>query len=107
MRDWLVITNSFIHDTATGLWVAGLYLMARLESVYGQGTLFYEFNRLVWLALVVVMLTGAFRAITFRQYGWTGDVAKERKRLLLIKHGILGALIITGIGFHLYLLNWL
>ncbi|AVX20866.1 hypothetical protein SAMN02745885_02037 [Carboxydocella sporoproducens DSM 16521] len=105
MKDWLIVTNSFIHDTATGLWLAGLFLLGKIKASYGQDALFWELNTWVWLALVLILVTGALRGISFRYYGWTGDVARERKRLLLIKHGILGVVWTAGLIYHWQLLH--
>lgn len=105
MKDWLIITNSFIHDTATGLWLAGLWTMGEIKENYGQDELFWQLNRLVWLALLVIVVTGALRGLSFRYYGWTGDVARERKNLLLIKHILLGAVWAIGLVYHWRLIS--
>lgn len=44
----------------------------------------------------VILLTGVLRAVTFKAFGWTGDVARDRIRLLKIKHALLGAVFLAG-----------
>jgi hypothetical protein len=35
-------------------------------------------------------------SITFKVFGWTGDVARDRIRLLKVKHAILGVVFLAG-----------
>ncbi len=49
------------------------------------------------VSLAIMILTGAARVFTLKYYGWTGDIARERKRLLVVKHIILGIIIIAGL----------
>jgi len=106
MRDTLIVLNSFIHDVATGAWVSTLFMMnaikSEFESILPVGIINRLQGRLFTLAvicLVVIVITGIIRGFTFRYYGWTGDVAKNRKRLLMIKHMVLGLVFSLGLYY--------
>ena len=62
-----------------------------------------------WVSLAVIMLTGVVRMVTWKVFGWTGDVARDRIRLLKVKHAILGV-VFAGrhrvAGGHRLLLTW-
>lgn len=108
MRDALIVINSFFHDMATGVWLAVLFIMhvvsvrATMIDDFPQGLAFIDsIMDQLWLAtvisFVVIIITGFIRALTFRYYGWTGDVARNRKKLLLFKHIILGIIVVSGL----------
>ncbi len=113
MRDQLIILNSFVHDVATGTWISSLLVTALLKvearawtappvarfAQLLQGRLLW----LTWIALAIIVLTGAVRALTFRAYGWTGDVARDRVRLLKIKHAVLGLVVAGGTAWQVAL----
>ena len=105
-RDRLTILNSFVHDVATGTWISTLLLLTLLHlETRGAAWapvapllpgLKAEFMALTWASLVVIAITGVIRALTFRAFGWTGDIAKDRVRLLKIKHALLGTTFLAG-----------
>lgn len=105
-RDRLTILNSFIHDVATGTWISTLLLITLLHfETRGPAWapvaalvphLKAQFMALTWASLVIIAVTGVVRAITFKRFGWTGDVAKDRVRLLKIKHAFLGTTFLGG-----------
>ncbi len=108
MRDTLTVINSFIHDMATGVWVAVLFMMYivsgrahELADIPRGAAFIGGIMDSLWIlavaSMVVVLLTGIIRAVTFKRYGWTGDVARSRKRLLMIKHIILGVMVALGL----------
>jgi len=108
MRDIFTVINSFIHDMATGVWIAVLLMMyiifGHAESVMVSPEVDSFIGILMerlWLAavasMIVVVITGFIRGFTFKRYGWTGDVGRDRKRLLFIKHAILGSVFAVGL----------
>jgi cytochrome b subunit of formate dehydrogenase len=108
MRDTLITINSFIHDMATGVWLAVLLVMYIISGRSGEITSIPQGQAFVsglmanlWTAslvsLAVIAVTGIIRGLTFKYYGWTGDVAKGRKHLLMIKHIILGVVFALGL----------
>jgi hypothetical protein len=112
VRDRLTILNAFLHDVATGTWIATLVLLTILhretatpawrsllaspEAAALVPGLERKFLALTWVSLAVILLTGVVRVVTFRVFGWTGDVAQERISLLKVKHAILGAFFLAG-----------
>ena len=106
MRDKLTILNAFVHDVATGTWIASLVLISILHAEAAKPAwapaaalvppLAARFMFLTWLSLGVIVLTGLVRMATFKVFGWTGDVARDRIRLLKVKHALLGAVFLAG-----------
>jgi hypothetical protein len=106
MREKLTILNAFVHDVATGTWIASLILISILHSETHSAAwllaaplvppLAAKFMLLTWISLAVIMLTGLVRMVTFKVFGWTGDVARDRIRLLKIKHALLGVVFLAG-----------
>jgi hypothetical protein len=106
MRDQLTVLNAFAHDVATGTWISCLALVSLLHHEMARPEwsgcagfaqlLLSRFMVLTWASLGTIILTGVVRAITYRAYGWTGDVARDRARLLKIKHALLGTAFLAG-----------
>src|SRR5512141_2737141 len=102
MRDQLTILNSFVHDVATGTWISSVALFALLRAeLAGAGLPFaarleHRFMWFTWGALAVILATGVVRMMTWKVFGWTGDVARDRVRLLKIKHALLGIVFLGG-----------
>lgn len=108
MRDFLIVINSFIHDMATGIWIAILMMMyvisdkSKMITDLPRGTVFIRsIMETLWVwavtSILIVLITGVMRVLTFKRYGWTGDMARDRKRLLLIKHILLGGAFLFGV----------
>jgi hypothetical protein len=106
MRDKLTIINAFVHDVATGTWIASLVLISMLHAETSRPAwaaaaalvpaLAARFMVLTWVSLGVILATGLVRMATFKVFGWTGDVARDRIRLLKIKHALLGIAFVAG-----------
>lgn len=113
MKDKVIIFNSFMHDVATGTWIGSLVAMTILHRevtahawpgmAVHVGELKGRFLALTWVSLGVVMLTGVVRAFTFKAFGWTGDVARDRIRLLKVKHAALGIAFAAGTVWQVWL----
>jgi hypothetical protein len=105
-RDRLTILNAFVHDVATGTWLSSLILLSILHfETRGTAWLLArplvpplerKFMVLTWASLGVILVTGMVRMWTFRAFGWTGDVARERIQLLKVKHAVLGVAFLAG-----------
>jgi uncharacterized membrane protein len=109
MKPWLILINDFSHDLFTGLWFGSFVTMfilhgravdATLDA--GQLTLIGElegtFFWLTFTSLGFIALTGILRSRYYRQ--WDGTAMKEvKKRLLIIKHAVLGSALLIGSGF--------
>jgi uncharacterized membrane protein len=106
VQEKLTILNAFVHDVATGTWIGSLVLLSILhaqvsapEWAAAQGLvrpLAGKFMWVTWVSLVVIVLTGVVRMVTWKVFGWTGDVARDRIRLLKVKHAILGVVFLAG-----------
>jgi uncharacterized membrane protein len=109
MRDQLTILNSFVHDVATGTWISSLALLTLLHAEPRRPAwavaaslvpaLERKFLALTWASLAVILLTGVFRMVTWKAFGWTGDMARDRVRLLKIKHALLGVVFLAGTAY--------
>jgi hypothetical protein len=105
-RDRLTILNAFVHDVATGTWISSLVLLTVLHAEARRPAwrvaaalvppLEAKFLVLTWASLGVILATGVVRMLTWKVFGWTGDVSRERVRLLKVKHAVLGAAFAAG-----------
>ena len=106
MREKLTIFNAFAHDVATGTWIGTLVLLTILHQETQRPAWFLaaplipglerRFLALTWTSLAVIMLTGVVRMVTWKVFGWTGDVERDRIRLLKVKHALLGIVFAAG-----------
>jgi len=101
----LRIINNFLHDMATGTWIACILVIAVVHSkaagVSAQSAqvLHAAAWSVFWLliiALVIVMATGGLRTLYWRKHEVAENDAKDTFRLLIIKHVILT--VIFGAG---------
>lgn len=115
MKERLTIVNAFVHDVATGTWIAilaVLTLFARETSAPAWAPVSHlvppleqKLLALSWASLGVIAVTGVVRALTFKLFGWTGDVAADRIRLLKAKHALLGIVFAAGMVYQIALVN--
>ncbi len=106
LLDRLTILNAFAHDVATGTWISSLILITVLAREIakpewsGAGALGAALARkcmvLTWTSLGVILATGIVRMLTWKVFGWTGDVSRDRVRLLKVKHALLGIVFVAG-----------
>ena len=109
MRPWLILLNNFCHDLFTGLWFGSFVTMAVLHRRAadplldaGQRALMDELvGVFFWATLAslgAIIATGIFRFFYYRD--WDGQHnAQTKKRLLKIKHAVLGSSLLIGTGF--------
>jgi putative copper export protein len=113
VREKLTILNAFVHDVATGTWIGTLVLLSILHHETAKpawilaGPLVPGLERrflvLTWVSLAVIVLTGVFRMLTWKVFGWTGDVERDRIRLLKVKHALLGIVFAAGTAWQVAL----
>jgi putative copper export protein len=106
MRDRLTILNAFVHDVATGTWIGTLVLLTLLHQEARRPAwvlasplvpgLERRFLAVTWVSLGVIVATGVMRLVTWKVFGWTGDVERSRIRLLKVKHALLGVVFVAG-----------
>ena len=109
MKPWLILLNDFAHDLFTGLWFGSFVTMFVLHRRAadpaldaGQIALMDElisvFFWSTFISLGLIIMTGVFRFFYYRQ--WDGVAMKDvKKRLLIIKHAVLGSSLLIGTGF--------
>lgn len=106
MREKLTILNAFMHDVATGTWIGTLVLLTIVHRETSKPAwllasplvpaLERKFLVLTWVSLGVIVATGLVRMLTWKLFGWTGDVERDRIRLLKVKHAFLGIAFLAG-----------
>lgn len=100
-----VVLNGFIHDLATGCWLASLASVAFLHRFQGEfpeialplGRIerFFFWSGLV--LVVVILATGGIRAFTYVDNFYGPGTEKLRRKMLIIKHLVLFAIFGAGI----------
>ncbi len=113
MKDKLTILNAFVHDVATGTWLSTLILLTLLHreaeapawssAAALVAPLERKFLVLTWSSLGIILATGIVRMWTFKVFGWTGDIAAGRVRLLKVKHAVLGVAFAAGTAWQAFL----
>ena len=116
MREQLTIFNAFLHDVATGTWIGTLVLLTilhretRLPEWAAAAPLVpgleRKFLMLCWISLAVIVLTGVVRMVTWKVFGWTGDMERDRIKLLKAKHALLGIVFTAGTVYQVSLVLW-
>lgn len=116
MREKLTILNAFVHDVATGTWIGTLVLLTilhretRLPGWEPAAALVPGLERkfliLTWVSLAVIMATGVMRVVTWKVFGWTGDMERDRIKLLKVKHALLGIVFAAGTAYQVSLVLW-
>lgn len=106
LRPWLIIINDFCHDLFTGLWFGSFVTLAVLRHKAAQPGLSADVLALMreltslftWLTVAMlgcIIATGVFRFFYYRD--WDGVHNKQvKKRLLIIKHAVLGSSFLLG-----------
>jgi hypothetical protein len=113
MREKLTILNAFVHDVATGTWIGTLVLLTILHRETRSAawvlaspllpSLERKFLLLTWVSLGVIVATGVVRMVTWKVFGWTGDVERDRIKLLKVKHALLGIAFAAGTAWQVAL----
>ena len=113
MREKLTILNAFVHDVATGTWIGTLVLLTVLHAEARTaawqvaaglvGPLERKFLILTWISLAVIIATGVVRMLTWKVFGWTGDMEKSRIQLLKVKHALLGVVFAAGTAYQVWI----
>lgn len=106
----LILLNNYLHDLAAAVLISSailMFLLAREVTSHKNSELSSLFVKLykkfTWVAigsLVLIVLGGIVRTITYRQFEWASAVGREQIAALIIKHIILFALV--GVGIYLW-----
>lgn len=106
LRPWLILLNDFCHDLFTGLWFGSFITMAVMRHKAGQPGLDAGQQALMselvglfsWLTIAMlgcIIATGVFRFFYYRDWDGVHNRA-VKKRLLIIKHAVLGTSFLIG-----------
>ena len=105
MKKYLYLINDFAHDLFTGLWICSLltlYLIQSKAENYAMpgvsdfiGELLFVFFWLQTWSMALIIITGFGRYFHVKSMP-TKDDQPIRKKLLIIKHIILGVLFVGG-----------
>ncbi len=111
MRELLEF-NRYTHDFTAAMWVCGSILvwlmwreMARSrptdETLHVVRGLCGKVTAISVPALVISLMAGGVRAITFRQYEFVGEITTTLIVALAIKHVLFVVFVIWGISVHM------
>ena len=106
LRPWLILLNDFCHDLFTGLWFGSFITMVVMRNKAGQPgldagqlalmrELVSLFSSLTVGMLLCIICTGLFRFFYYRDWDGVHNRA-VKKRLLIIKHAVLGTSFLIG-----------
>jgi len=103
MNKWFKVINAYIHDFASALWLATVlvvFLASRYIPPSGAEDFFFQFKKEFLFigigSLVVILVTGIIRTLTYKSGAYGEESEDTRKKILIIKH-MLG-LIVYGTG---------
>lgn len=109
MFDILITVNTFVHDFASAMFLAGVIILAILakevekqrskETLELYRSVSRKFSPLILISLVLIIICGVVRLLTY-DYQVPGDFAQTRVNILVIKHILLS--IIVGYGIYLH-----
>lgn len=104
----IIIINNFIHDFAAGVWLAGTILILLLSKEAEKGkksseftvffkNVFIKFSWVIIISIVIVILGGVIRLLTYKYYAATNPFAGQKVALLVAKHILLVSLVAVSI----------
>ncbi len=104
IRKVAVVLNGFIHDFATGYWLAAMITIVLIDrfrestpaaaAVLGRIEQFFFWNTIA--AAVIIFATGGMRAFTYVDNFYGPEAERTRRRMLVAKHVILIAVFGAG-----------
>lgn len=104
MKTWLIIINNFMHDLFTGFWISTIlviYLLEKKVPLVHRVTaeafkdMMKVFFMLGIFSLIIVIITGIFRFLTFKSMN-NRDFINTKKNVLIVKHILLGLIFLVG-----------
>jgi uncharacterized membrane protein len=111
MPSILILLNNYLHDLAAAVLISSailMFLLAREVTSHKNpelSSLFVTlYRKFTWVAigsLVMIVLGGIVRTITYRQFEWASAVGRGQVTALVIKHIILFTLV--GVGIYLWI----
>lgn len=110
MLSILVLLNNYLHDLAAAVLIASMILLFVLvREVERQGEeakalfvkVYRKFSLVSLASLIIIILGGIVRTITYRQYEWAWAAGRGQVTVLIAKHIILFTLV--GVGIYLWI----
>lgn len=108
LKKMIAIFNAFVHDTASGLWMATVFAIYWIHiKMVPPGMDAYVFDLkkglfyLCILSLVIIAVTGMGRTMTYTPGAHGHSSERLRKQMLIAKH-IVGILVYGGGTFWIY-----
>jgi len=97
----LVVLNNFVHDTATGLWIACFLLGFEINRRWSSNfDLIPEIEKFLFttslIALLIIGLTGIVRRKTYTSYLYGVEIEAKRKVAIVVKHIFFGFFTLVG-----------
>ncbi len=110
MRELLEL-NRYVHDFTSAMWFCGSILMflmvreaRRLDaSVEAGRAVLRVAGRIGYLtvpSLLITLVSGGVRAVTFTTYEYVGEVTSALVAILVVKHVLFAAIVTWGIWVH-------
>ena len=112
MLDILIITNGFMHDFASAMFLACIIVVMMLakeaersnhpEVLKFYRVVFKKFSIVIIVSLVLIIIFGIIRLLTYDDYlSITQDSGSLRVNIIAVKHIILFA--VFGYGYYLHM----
>ena len=108
MIDILITVNTFVHDFASAMFIAGVIILVILakevekrqskETLELYRSVFGKFSPLILISLVLIIICGVVRLVYY-DYQVPADFARTRVDILVIKHILLSVIV----GYDIYL----
>ncbi len=110
MREILEL-NRYAHDFTSAMWVCGCILIWRLctetkregalaETKAVLSRLIGNLKALTLPSLVITLVSGGIRALTFSKYEYEGEITTSVIAVLIVKHVFFAAVVAWGTGIH-------
>jgi hypothetical protein len=116
MKKWLYVINNFSHDFFTGLWFGSVALMFMVHHKFGQllqnnqdtGGILHDSLQMLFgiggFSLLFVLFTGVMRFLYRHEWDTMENAVESKKKILVIKHIVLGTTFMAGSIYAYFLL---
>ncbi len=104
LKKGAVVLNGFIHDFATGYWLAALIVIKLLHNAHSRyaeaATVLNHLEQVFFwnmsASVLVILATGGIRGFTYVDNVYGSDTESVRKKMLIRKHVFLFVLFFVG-----------
>lgn len=102
----LILLNNYVHDVATGLLLISALWIGWSASALGRdpsrelrdyfAVLYRRGTRFAVWSVVVIVLTGVVRTVTFMEFEWRPALGKGLVPILVLKHVLIFTMLAAG-----------